>query len=1193
MTSLGANLAFVDQLYAQYQNDPSSVSDVWRDFFADYQPTPVQRAAAQASAAPLAMPSDGEPATREEPAADVDGAEPLLGAAGRIAQNMEASLAMPTATSARTIPVKLLEENRRLINEHQAAISAAKISFTHMIAWAIIRALDKHPAMNGEYLVAQDKPHLRSRPDINLGLAVDVDKRGTRLLVVPNIKGAQGLSFPELVQEHDSMATRARQHKLNVDHLQGTTVTLTNPGMLGTAMSVPRLMPGQGTIIGIGRIDYPAEYSGMSPRVISELGLSKVMTVTSTYDHRIIQGAESGAFLADLEKLLLGGDGFYERVFRELGVPHEPLAWAPDQNPSLTGGSDSHEAIAKQASVLQLIRAYRVRGHLLADLDPLGFEPQAQAELELRTYGLSVWDLDRQFVAGGLGGTRTLMSLREILDILRRAYCRHTGVEYMHIPEFDTREWLQEHIEGAQPESSLTTAERHRILERLNAAEAFERFLHTTYVGQKRFSLEGGEVLIPMLDVLLSEAADAGVEEAIIGMAHRGRLNVLANILGKSVGSIFREFEGDLDPDLSHGSGDVKYHLGAMGTHSAPSGKTVRLVLASNPSHLEAVDPVVEGMARARQLQHGDGERQRVLPVLIHGDAAFSGQGVVAETLNLSLLAGYRTGGTIHIVVNNQIGFTTGPEHLRSSLYATDVAKAVRAPIFHVNGDQPEDVMRAVKLAYAFRRAFKHDVVVDLVCYRRWGHNEGDDPSYTHPTLYAKIKAKRSVRKLYTEDLLRRGEIDPDAAERALQDFKLRLQAALDEVHQAQSTAPAAAPLALEGVPQAPPFEPQTRSAVDLQLLDEVLAGLDRLPADFAPHPKLISQLSRRRERFATDKIDWALGEALAFGTLCLEGVSVRLSGEDSGRGTFSQRHAILYDHRTAEPYIPLAHLREGQAPFNAWDSQLSEFAVLGFEYGFSVHAPEVLVLWEAQFGDFVNGAQVIIDQFLSSAEDKWGQQSGLVLLLPHGYEGQGPEHSSARVERFLQLAARGNLRVANPTTPAQYFHLLRTQAKATHRVPLVVLTPKSLLRHPQAVSAAGDFSTGQLEPVLDDADRPGVERVVICSGKVYYDLVSARADNPGHSSIAILRLEQLYPFPQERMAGLLRRYGTARDVVWVQEEPRNMGAWRFVHDHLQQALAPGQALRYAGRLESPSPATGSSKRHVQEQQALVREAMG
>ncbi len=1198
MTSLGANVGFVDELFARFKNDPASVSEAWREFFADYEPPPgrpVVELGPQGSA--VAPEVDlHEPEVVAAKAADVATVDPTLvpltGSLGRIATNMEASLGVPTATSARTIPVKLVEENRRLLNQHLATVSGIKVSFTHMVAWALVRVLERRPVMNAEYVSVGGKPHLRQRKSIHLGLAVDVERKGERTLLVPNIKDAAALSFPDFVARHDALVTAARHGKLTLEDLTGTTVSITNPGMLGTAMSVPRLMPTQAAIFGIGRIDYPAEYAGMNPRMISELGLSKVMTVTSTYDHRVIQGAESGAFLADLERLLLGEDDFYRRIFRELAVPHEPLAWTPDAAPgwSAAGRGDS-DVIEKQASVLQLIRAFRVRGHLLADLNPLEYKLTPQPELELSTYGLSVWDLDRRFVAGGLAGNTEKRSLRDILDTLRETYCRHVGVEYMHIPETEVREWLQEQTERTRLSAPLAAAERQRILSKLNAAEAFERFLHNTYVGQKRFSLEGVEALIPLLDGILTEARAVGVLEAILGMSHRGRLNVLANVVGKSVGNIFREFEGEMDPALSHGSGDVKYHLGAHGTHTTPSDERLSVMLASNPSHLEAVDPVVLGMARARQDQSGDRERQRVLSILIHGDAAFSGQGVVTETLNLSMLQGYRVGGTIHIVVNNQIGFTTRPEHLRSSIYATDVAKAVRAPIFHVNADHPDAVLRVGKLALAFRRAFKRDVVIDLIGYRRWGHNEGDDPSYTDPRRVAQIKNHRSVRKLYTEELLRKGELQPEAAEAALTEFNQVLAHAHEEVTRAQKAADAgraiAPTLPMEGADAAP--EPRTAVAEDT--LVGLLTALEAVPDDFHVHPKLLPQLTRRKERFVAGSADWAVGESLAFATLVKDGLRVRLSGEDSGRGTFSHRHAVLYDFDTGSPHIPLAHLH-GPGSFQVYDSQLSEFGVLGFEYGYSVNAPNSLVLWEAQFGDFANGAQVIIDQFIASAQEKWALASGLTLLLPHGYEGQGPEHSSARIERYLQLAARDNLRIANPSTPAQFFHLLRRQGLVPARRPLIVFTPKSLLRHPQVTSTPAEFAEGRFAEVMEDPTvSASARRVVLCTGKVYYDLLAGRLSHKAQD-VALLRLEQLYPWPHERLSGLLHKYAGTATIVWAQEEPENMGAWQFVAKRLLRALAPGQSLSYVGRTENASPATGSHHRHTDEQDALVAAAL-
>jgi 2-oxoglutarate dehydrogenase E1 component len=1174
---LGQNRGYIEELYASYLADPASVSEAWRDYFADYPGERSERPAPTPVRAPAAPPA---------------GAVELRGAAARLAENMERSLGVPTATSARTIAVKLLDENRRRINQHQSIVAGPKISFTHLVAWAVVRALERHPALNGAWTRVAGRPARASREGVNLGLAVDHERRGERALVVPNVKRASELDFPAFVRALDDIVLRVRENRLSPEDVQDTTITLTNPGMIGTALSVPRLMEGQGAIIGVGAIGYPPEYSGMAAQALAELGLSKVMTVTSTYDHRIIQGAESGAFLSTLDELLQGQDGFYERLFGELGVPCEPVHASTDPSPPLLARGTDIEAIAKQAGVLQLIRAFRVRGHLWADLDPLGYRPEPHPELELSHYGLGVWDLDRKFVAGGLAGITGPLELREILRIVHETYCRHLGVEYMHIEDPGCRRWLQERLERLEGPAPPPHADQLRILEQLNAADAFETYLARNYVGQKRFSLEGAETLIPMLDFLLADAADAGIEQVVVGMAHRGRLNVLANTVGKSAGQVFREFEGDIDPTTTHGSGDVKYHLGAAGDFRAPSGKELRVEVASNPSHLEAVDPVVEGLVRARQDGLGNAGRDRVLALLIHGDAAFAGQGVVAETLHLSQLKGYRTGGTVHIVVNNQIGFTTGPADLRSSHYPTDVAKMVRAPIFHVNGDHPESAVAAIRTALAYRQAFKRDVVVDLVCYRRWGHNEADDPSFTHPMLYARIQSHRPVRKIYTDQLLRRGDIDLETAERALEDYGRRLREVHDQVRRAQR----------EPAPPPRGDEEKERGAAPLPATDlpratlvRVLTGLARTPDDFVTHPKLAASLSRREQRFEEGRIDWALAESLAFGSLVLEGTPVRLSGEDSGRGTFSQRHAVLHDHRTALPFVPLAHLDPAQASFQVFDSLLSEFAVLGFEYGYSVGDPRALVLWEAQFGDFANGAQVIIDQFIASAEEKWNQPSRLVLLLPHGHEGQGPEHSSARIERFLQLAAGGNIRVTNPSTPAQYFHLLRAQARLAPRgKPLVVMTPKSLLRHRACVSTPDELCQGAFRPVLDDPTSPaaeGVDRIVFCSGKIYWELDEARAAAPLRD-VALCRLEQLYPFPAAEIAALVARYPRRAAIVWVQEEPRNMGAWSFVRERLEDVEQLAGRLRYVGRPRSPSPATGSHRRHLAEQEAIIREAL-
>ncbi len=1184
MSGSGENLGYIDELYRRYCSDASSVSDAWQEFFKDYRPP--------AGAGPLpppAAPAAGPPATPSKPEPPLpENARPLRGVSARIVENMTESLEVPTATSARTIPVKILDENRRILNRHQAIAANPKISFTHLIAWSLIRAIEQHPELGVSYMESDGKPYLLPGDEIRLGLAIDIEKNGERILLVPNIKNAGALSFPEFLAAYEDLVQRSRKNQLTVDDFDGTTMTLTNPGMLGTALSVPRLMQGQGAIIGTGSIGFPPEFAGMSPGTIAELGLSKVMTITSTYDHRVIQGAASGRFLATVEKLLQGEHGFYEALFSQLGVPREPFAWGRDNRSSRIGGDRGDDGGAKQAGVVQLIRAYRVRGHLWADLDPLAYAPEPHHELELATYGLTTWDLDRKFVANGLSGIDEPVELRRILDTLQDTYCRHIGVEYYHIPEPEPRAWLQEQLEDPAQRDPLPRDEQIRILKMLNRGEAFETFLHTSYIGQKRFSLEGAETALPMLETLLRDAADEDMTEVVIGMAHRGRLNVLAHIVGKSYGQIFGEFE-EVDPSSTLGSGDVKYHLGAHGEYETDDGKKLAVRVASNPSHLEAVNPVVEGMVRALQDRSGDTEREKILPVLLHGDASFSGQGVVAETLNLSLLEGYRTGGTVHLIINNQIGFTTRPDDLRSSLYTTDVAKMVRSPIFHVNGDHPEEAVRVMRHALAFRQKFKRDVVVDLVCYRRWGHNEGDDPSYTSPILYDLISKHRSVRKRYTEHLLRRGDFDLETAEKALEDFRKRLREVHDEVRAVQLEPPTIESFGeeFENAGEAPDLATPSDEA-----LREILAGLQRTPEGFETHPKLGRQLEQRRTRYDKDQIDWALAEALAFGSLVLDGVPVRLSGEDSGRGTFSQRHAVLHDRSTAKSWIPLANLAPDQAPFHVYDSLLSEFAVLGFEYGYSVNYPEALVMWEAQFGDFNNGAQVIIDQFIASAESKWGQLSSLVMLLPHGYEGQGPEHSSARLERFLQLAARGNLRVAYPSTPAQYFHMLRAQASHDDRRPLIVMTPKSLLRLPACVSSAAELSGGSFCAVLADERRAsGARRLVLCSGKVYYDLLEAR-DELDADDVAVARLELIYPFPKDAIRDLLTKHPALEEIVWAQEESQNMGAWSYVHERLRELLPDGTKLRYAGRHRSASPATGSHRRHLKEQAALVHDAL-
>ncbi len=1183
-STYGANIAFIEELYEKYRADPDSVSASWREFFRDFQEEDGVAAGAPPAeerlraAAPTQAPRP-VPVAPESP-----NATPLRGAAGKIAQNMEASLSVPTATSIRTIPVKALEENRRVINNHLTLNGQTKASFTHLVAWAIVKAIKDHLRMNSGFVSQDGQPARIDREDVNLGIAIDVERKdGSHSLLVPNIKRAQTMDFAQFLKAYNDVVRKARNNTLEVSDFEGTTISLTNPGTIGTIASVPRLMQSQGAIIATGQIDYPAEYSATDANVLADLGISKVMTMTSTYDHRIIQGAESGAFLARVHELLLGADSFYDAIYRDLRIPYEPVHWAKDQS------QKGEEARVRDARVLQMINAYRVRGHLIADLDPLEYAVHRHPELDPAFYGLTIWDLDREFVCGGLCGRMTA-KLRDILDTLRETYCGKIGPEYMHIQETVQKKWLQDRMEPTRNRDNLDGATKRRILMKLNDAEAFEKFLHTKYVGHKRFSLEGAESVIPMLDYLFNAATDEGVGEAVIGMAHRGRLNVLANILGKSYEKIFHEFEGDVDPNTTQGSGDVKYHLGADGTHQSPGGATLKLTLASNPSHLEAVDPIVEGMARAKQTLIDDKERKRVLPVLLHGDAAFAGQGVVAETLNLSQLKGYRTGGTVHIVINNQIGFTTGPESARSSVYATDVAKAVQAPIFHVNGDDPEACVRAIRLAYEFRQQFHKDVVIDMLCYRRHGHNEGDEPSLTQPRMYKAIKEHRSVRKIYTEQLLRKSDIDPKEAEQWLDAFQAKLQEAFDRTREDKE--PPSQERALWTDEEITGFQtgPSPDTAVSREQLETVSRALATMPENFTPHPKLKPILARRQAMAeGREPIDWGFAELLSFGTVLLEGFRVRLSGQDSGRGTFSQRHALLFDYVTGASYAPLKVLStDKERGFVAYDSLLSEYGVLGFEYGYSVADPATLVMWEAQFGDFVNGAQIVVDQFVSSAEEKWSQHSGLVMLLPHGYEGQGPEHSSARLERFLTLCAEGNMQVVYPTTPAQYFHALRRQMKDDPRKPLIVMTPKSLLRHPRATSSLDELTRGRFEPVLVDGAPASAGRVIITAGKVVYDLLAANRGN-----IPIIRLEQFYPFPKPMLESALQQFPDATEIVWVQEEPRNMGAWPFLHEHLAGLLRSNQTLRYVGRPISASPATGSHHRHEEQQKALIEAALG
>src|SRR5580704_8682533 len=1230
--SFGPNAWLVDDMYDRFLADPQSVSESWREFFADYRPGSVP--APPQPSPPAQPPSSAPSAAAAEPAAvtapapsptipaGTEEATPLRGAASRIVANMEASLSVPTATSVRTVPARLLEVNRLILNNQLARTTGAKVSFTHIIGYAVVRALHDVPSLNSAFVAdaaGAGKPGIVHHKHVGLGLAVDQEKSdGTRTLLVPCIKDADTLDFRSFVLAYEDLIRKIHTNKIGPDDFAGTTVSLTNPGTLGTAQSVPRLMAGQGAIIGVGALGYPAGFEAADPRVLAQLGLGKVVTLTSTYDHRIIQGAESGLFLGRVAALLTGADGFYDALFESMGVPYEPVRWQVDSNAGAGSEEGEHQRLVKQVHVQTLINMYRVRGHLIAHLDPLDAEPpHIHPELDPLTYGLTIWDLPRQFVADGLAG-RDVATLDEILHVLRDAYCRTLGIEYMHIQDPEQKRWIQEHVEG-QP-TTLKIEEQRHILDRLNAAEVFERFLHTRYVGQKRFGLEGAESTIVLLDALLDSAAGAGVAEVVMGMAHRGRLNVLANIVGKSYREIFEEFEGNLDPESVQGSGDVKYHKGARGVFHASAGEELPVTLASNPSHLEAVDPVVEGMTRAKQdrispptdgtpAAAADGvDGFPCMSVLVHGDAAFAGQGVVAETLNLSGLSGYRTGGTVHVVINNQLGFTTAPASARTSVYPTDVAKMVQAPIFHVNGDDPEACVRAARLAFAFRQTFHKDVVIDIVCYRKHGHNEGDDPSYTQPLMYQRIDAKRSVRKLYTETLVRRGDITLEDAESALDDFNKALQTVLDEVREEPSLAPTHLPVHGAGDADIP----SEATGVAGDVLHALSAVVRTVPDGFTIHPKLERQFAQRDELVASGSVDWALAEALAFGSLMYEGVNVRLTGQDTRRGTFSHRHAVLVDYSNGEEFIPLAHIDDGlsrvgaaqlippgaMGNFTVRDSLLSEYAAVGFEYGYSVEAPEALVAWEAQFGDFVNGAQIIIDNFLVAAEVKWGQHAGLVLLLPHGYEGQGPEHSSARIERFLLLSARANMRVTVPSTAAQYFHLLRSQARANPKRPLIVATPKSMLRAHASRSTFAELEAGSFEHVIDDdsvEDPTAVRRIVLASGKIAHEAKQRQAELPPEEAahVALVWVEQLYPWPEPLLTAIFERYAQATEVVWLQEEPENMGAWSFVHARLHACLPERLRLRHVSRPESPSPAIGSAALHQLEQADLLRRAIG
>lgn len=1208
--NFGANASYVEGLLARFQADPNSVDDSWQEYFGELLGAPKAETPVIAS---VPAKAETKPAATEARAETPlpPGTEPkaIVGPAKKIVENMEQSLTVPTATSVRSMPVKVLEENRRLINDHLAGRGRGKASFTHIIAWAIVQSAKTYPALNNGFGVVDGAPSRLERSGINLGIAIDIEKKdGSRNLLVPNIKGCEKMNFAEFFAAYNEQVKKARDGKLEISDFQGTTISLTNPGTIGTVSSNPRLMAGQSAIIATGAIEYPAEYQAMTPAALSQLGISKIITLTNTYDHRVIQGAESGLFLARIHEFLVGQHGFYDGIFRDIELNLPPLRWAQDYNPSLLGGDRFNEQAEKQANVLQLINAYRIRGHLLADIDPLNMTSHHTAELDLESFGLTIWDLDREFITGGLHGEKTL-TLRRILEILRRAYCGKVGIEYRHIQSKEEKDWIRLQVRQQFVDTvPLAKETRIELLQKLIEAEQFEQFLHKKYLGQKRFSLEGCETVIPMLDQLVEGSGTRGVDEIYMGMAHRGRLNVLSNIVGNPetgdmAERIFTVFEGTSHPDFPADEGDVKYHQGAVGSKTTKSGKEIRIELSCNPSHLEFVDPVVEGMARARQdeLRNGHGlERadaySKILPVLLHGDAAFAGQGIVMETLQLAGLPGYRTGGTIHIVINNQIGFTTAAELGRSSIYSTDAAQITQTPIFHINGDDPEAAYRVIQIALDYRREFQKDVVLDLVGFRRLGHNEGDEPSYTQPVMYARVKQHPGTRHLYAQHLIREGVITEDDLNAMTDAVHQKYEGILARAKQIASEKPAKAAL------NPPPTEDDGSAILETGASAEVLKTVSEkislVPETFHINPKMVGQLARRA-KMGTGEVpmDWGFAEAMAIGSLVIEGIPFRLSGQDSGRGTFSQRHASMYDTLTGTRWTPLSELKSEANPnsrFYVFDSSLSESGVLGFEYGYSVKAPTELVAWEAQFGDFANGAQVIIDQYIAASEDKWQQKCRLVLLLPHGFEGQGPEHSSGRLERFLQLCAENNLQVCYPTTPAQYFHMLRRQVLQEIVRPLVVMTPKSLLRLPAASSTMDELTTGGFMPVIDDAgvsDAGKVTRIVLCSGKVYYDLEAARAES-NDERVAVVRLEQFYPFPKSALEAIIAKNPNAAQLFWTQEEPKNMGGWTFVEPRLRAIKREGMELRFVGRAASASPATGSYAIHELEQRKLVDESL-
>jgi multifunctional 2-oxoglutarate metabolism enzyme len=1144
--------------------------------------------------------------------------KPLRGPAAMLAQAMDESRAVPTATSFRTVAVDTLDAKRKALN---GALKerGMKVSFTHLVAWAIVQAAKEHPVMTRVFEQRDGKPFAIEGAAVNLGIAVDVERKdGSHSLMVPAIKGADGLDFAAFHSYYEELIQKTRESKLSADDFQGTNISLTNPGGIGTVASVPRLMSGQSAIIATGAIAYPPEWAHATPERLRQLGVSKTMTLTSTYDHRVIQGAESGAFLRRIDQLLAGEDGFYEALAAELDVDPAPISAAHPAAASApplgatpappTVAPPDEELLQGVQAATSLLKGYRTHGHLAARLDPLGSEPKGDPAIQPERVNLTPELMEKipaSILRIGVPGE----TLLEALPRMREAYCGTIAYQFEHLSSHQQRTWLREMVETGAHREPLADDEKRRLLERLIDVFEFERFIEKAYLGQKMFTIEGLDAVVPMLDEVVTLAHRGGAEEVVFGMAHRGRLSVLTHNLGRSVESILAEFEGSKQIEqvkavaaIPHGgTGDVKYHYGHQGTYETSAGEKITVRLYPNPSHLEFVNPVVEGATRLIQSEF-DGSRiehhpKSAVPVLLHGDAAFPGQGVVAETLNLQALRGYATGGTVHIIQNNQVGFTTDPEDARSTPYAADMAKGFNVPIIHVNADDVEACSSAVRLAMAYRERWERDIVIDVIGYRRYGHNETDEPAYTQPLVAAKIKAHPPVSEIYAKKLTEEGTIAAEEVETASKARREEMSAALKDLRQKMELGEYEDPTVTTSTTgeldrsASPPVE----TTVPIERLRTLNQELIEAPESFTVHRKLRKPLARRVDALENGGIEFGHAEALAFASLLVDGVHVRLTGQDTERGTFSHRHLVLHDENTGLEYCPMQNLGEAKAPFELYNSPLSEIACLGFEYGYSAADPEALVLWEAQYGDFANAGQVIVDTFIVSGEAKWGQTSRLTLLLPHGYEGSGPEHSSARIERFLALAAEGNIRIANPTTAAQYFHLLRRQALIRKPRPLVVFTPKGLLRLEGATASPEELTNGHFHFILDDPRaeerREKVERLVLCTGKVYFDM-DTNERRAEAANVAIARVELLYPFAQEQLAKLIAGYPNLREIAWVQEEPRNMGAWKVMSRRFPEIVPDGVELKYVGRPTRASPGEGYSVSHAREQERIVLTAL-